>query len=368
MAVNYADERFQQVETEKQNALSEIEKTYSGLIDQSDAFYQNQIEASKQWEEQQKQLQQQQTDFALQQIEQQKEQERKDYIKEQSGAYVDWQKQSNQYGVNAEKIAAGGMTNTGFAESSQVSMYNTYQNRVAMARESFRGIIQDYNNAMTQAQMQNNAALAQIAYESMQKRLELELESFLHKSQLELALLGEKKETEQIYHARYQDVLAQINQENALAEQIRQYNASLAEEQRQFNASLAEQQRQFDLSHNGDPVIDSPVIDPPVITGSYSNSAYAKKAEMEDQKAQSTIKSTGSRKPVVTPFVGSTYKQATTYLEKYGILNKVASDLMTPSKWEHLKKNGSTAPSVRNYSSYNSYVTALCKAAVERWG
>ena len=251
MAVNYEDERFQQVETEKQNALSEIEKTYSGLIDQSDAFYQNQIEASKQWEEQQKELQQQQTDFALQQIEQQKEQERKNYIREQSGAYADWQKQSDQYGANAEKLAAAGMANTGFGESSQVAMYNAYQGRVAMARENYQGIIQDYNNAMTEARLQNNAALAQIAFESMQQRLELELQNFLHKSQLELDLLGKKQETEQIFHSRYQDVLAQINQENALAEQIRQHNATLAEQQRQFNASLAEEQRQFDVANSG---------------------------------------------------------------------------------------------------------------------
>jgi hypothetical protein len=33
--------------------------------------------------------------------------------------------------------------------------------------------------------------------------------------------------------------LAQINQENALAEQIRQYNASLAEEKRQYNETMA---------------------------------------------------------------------------------------------------------------------------------
>ena len=342
MAVNYEDERFQQVETEKQNALSEIEKTYSGLIDQSDAFYQNQIEASKQWEEQQKQLQQQQTDFALQQIEQQKEQERKDYIKEQSGAYVDWQKQSNQYGVNAEKIAAGGMTNTGFAESSQVSMYNTYQNRVAMARENYRGIIQDYNNAMTEARLQNNAALAQIAYESMQQRLELELESFLHKSQLELALLGEKKETEQIYHSRYQDVLAQINQENALAEQIRQYNASLAEEQRQFNASLAA--AGSGSSSDGG---ELPKI------GAGNGYSY--------QNSWETTKNSNL-------FTGSTYKEATAFLKKYGVLSKVATDLMSESKWNYLKQNGDKSNSVRMYGNYASYVRAFVNAAIEHWG
>ena len=58
-----------------------------------------------------------------------------------------------------------------------------------------------------------------------------------------------------MYYTRYQDVLRQINTENALAEEIRQYNESLAlekqklaEEQRQFNAQLAEEQRQFNTT------------------------------------------------------------------------------------------------------------------------
>ena len=363
MAVNYEDERFQKVEADKQNALSQIEQTYSGLIDQSDAFYQNQVDATKQWEEQQKQLQQEQTDFALEQIEQQKQKAEKDYIKEQSGAYVDWQKQSNQYGANAEKIAAAGLTGTGYSESSQVSMYNAYQSRLAAARENVQLIIQNYNNEMTEARLQNNAALAQIAYDSLQKQLELELQAFLHKSELQLQLETQKTQAEDRYYARYQDVLAQINQEQAMAEQIRQYNASLAEDQRQYNLSLAEQQRQFDALNGGN---DGGAV----ITGnlaSYSDSTYNKKAELEDQKAQSTIKGT-SAGTVVTPFVGTTYKQAVAYLEKYGILNKVASDLMTPSKWKYLKQNGSTDPSVSSYSSYKSYVTALCKAAVAKWG
>ena len=249
MAVNYEDERFQKVEADKQQALSQIEQTYSGLMDQSDAFYQNQAEATKQWEEQQKQLQQEQTDFALDQIEQQKQQAEKDYVREQSGAYVDWQKQSNQYGAEAEKMAAAGLAGSGFAESSQVAMYNAYQSRVATARENVQLIIQNYNNAMTEARLQNNAALAQIAYDSLQKQLELELQAFLHKSELELQLQTQKTQAEDRYHQQWQDVLAQINQENALAEQIRQFNASQAQNQAQFNASLAEEQRQFDVLH-----------------------------------------------------------------------------------------------------------------------
>lgn len=232
--IDYNDERFSKVESDKSAALSDLEQTYAGMINDSDKFYQAQIDASKEWADKQSQLQQEQTDFAIDQIEQQKEQAKKDYTKEQSGAYVDWQKQSNQYGVNSEEVAAGGMTNTGFAESSQVSMYNTYQNRVATARESYNRAVLNYDNAIKDARLQNNSALAEIAYNALQQQLELSLQGFQYKNTLLLEKANTKRDVENNYYLRYQDVLNQINTENAMAEEVRQFNESMAEDIRQF--------------------------------------------------------------------------------------------------------------------------------------
>lgn len=251
--INYDDQRFTQVEADKNTALSDLEQTYSGMIDQSDQYYQNMIDANKEWADRQTALQQEKTDFAIEKVEQQKELARKDYLKEQSGAYVDWQKQSNQYGANAEQMAAQGMAGTGYSESSQVSMYNTYQNRIATAREAYVRAVQNYDNSITEARLQNNSLLAEIAYNALQQQLELSLQGFQYKNQLILDKTKQKLEVDQMYYNRYQDVLQQINHENAMAEQIRQFNAQqaleqqkLAEQIRQFNASLAEDQRQFD--------------------------------------------------------------------------------------------------------------------------
>ena len=266
MAVNYDidynDQRFTQVESDKNVALNDLEKTYAGMIDKSDSYYQAQIDASQKWADRQAQLQQEKTDFAIEKIEQQKAQAQKDYTKEQSGAYVDWQKQSNQYGANAEQMAAQGLAGSGYSESSQVSMYNTYQNRVATAREVYSQAVLNYNNSITEARLQNNSLLAEIAYNALQQQLELSLQGFQYKNQLILDKTKQKIEVENIYYNRYQDVLDQINHENALAEQVRQYNESkalerekLAEQQRQYNetlalqkAQLAEEQRQYNES------------------------------------------------------------------------------------------------------------------------
>ena len=237
--INYEDERFGQVESDKNQAMTELEQTYGGMINESDKYYQAQIDASKQWADKQSQLQQEQTDFAIEQIEQQKDQAKKDYTKEQSGAYVDWQKQSNQYGANAEAMAAQGMQKTGFSESSQVSMYNTYQNRVAAARESYNNAVLNYNNAIKDARLQNNATLAEIAYQAFQQQLELSLQGFQYKNTLVLEQTKNKLEVDNMYYNRYLDVLNQINTENALAEEVRQYNESMAFEREQFEYQKA---------------------------------------------------------------------------------------------------------------------------------
>ena len=225
--INYDDQKFKDVETDKKNAISDLEKTYSGMINESDSYYQAQIDASKEWEKKQTELQNQQTDFAIQEIEQQKDQTKQDYTKEQSGAYTDWKKQSDPTGVRAEQIADMGMQNTGYSESSQVSMYNTYQNRVAVARESYNRAILNFNNSITQARLQNNSALAEIAYQALQQQLELSLQGFQYKNQLLLEQANKKTELEQMYHERWQDVLDQMNTENALAEEVRQFNEQM---------------------------------------------------------------------------------------------------------------------------------------------
>ena len=238
--VDYDDERFQQVDTDKNNALSDLEKTYSDMISNSDKYYQDKIDAVDKWEEKQTELQNQQTQNTIDQVNQQKDQAHKDYIKEQSGAYVDWQKQSNQYGAEAEKMASSGLLKTGYSESSQVSMYNTYQNRVATARESYNRAVLNYDNAIKDAQLQNSSVLAEIAYNALQQQLELSLQGFQYKNNLILEQASKKTELENTYYNRWLNVLNQINTENAMAEDVRQF-----EETQKFNEHQAQLDRDF---------------------------------------------------------------------------------------------------------------------------
>ena len=231
------DKRLTDVRNEEYNALSDLEKTYGDRIGQVDEYYDKLIQNSEAWADKQTELQNQQTDFTIEKIEQQKEQAQKDYIKEQSAAYVDWQKQSDPYGVQAEQTTAAGMNKTGYAETLQVSMYNTYQNRVATAREVIAQANLNFDNGIKEAKLQNSSILAEIHFNAYQEQLQLGLQSFQEQNQLLSELTDKKLQTKSLYQDKWKAILNQINTENALAEQQRQFDLSLAEEQRQFDAS-----------------------------------------------------------------------------------------------------------------------------------
>lgn len=248
MAVNYNDKRFAQVEADKQTAINNANKTYDNMINQTDAKYNELINATKDYATTQQQIQQENTDFAIEKIEQQKDKAERDYTKEQTGAYVDYQKATDQYGVNAEAMAQNGMSNTGFAETSKINAFTTYQNRYATARESYNQAVLNYDNAIKEAQLANNAQLAEIAFNSLKTQLEYSLQGFQYKNELLQTKLNTQIQLDSEYNNRYQQVLSQINTENALAEQIRQYNSTLAFQKQQAAQEQANWEKQFNLS------------------------------------------------------------------------------------------------------------------------
>ncbi len=410
---DYEDERVQAVTNPVDKMANEYNAKIDGMINNVDQYYTDLKNQSQEWADKQAQIQQDNTDFAIEKIEQQKDQAHKDYLKEQSGAYVDWQKQSNQYGVEAEKMASAGLKNTGFSESSQVSMYNTYQNRVATAREVMAQAKLNYDNNMKEAMLQNNAALAEIYANAYKEQLTLALEGFQYKNQLIIDQANKKIEFENTKWNRYQDILQQINTENALAEEVRQFNenqawqtaenqkdrdfkAQEAELDRTFQAKQAEiernfkaQQAELDRKHDKAMLEAQTAKEKELLKIQHQNDLAKLKKQQEYQMAQlnkqlanekailkykndlanssvSGVKGSssvgGAAKYVATSipiskttntFTGSSYKDAVAYLKQKGI---DGSGAMTESEWSRRKNANSTAAEVKNYSSYSAYI------------
>ena len=246
-SVNYDDERFEQVENERMQKEADLSETYNNMIDETDKYYNNRIDATKEYAQQQSELQQANTDFAIQQIEQEKEQAQKDYTKEQKGAYTDYMKKTKS---DAQNMANSGLRNTGYSESSEVSIYNTYQNRVATAKDSLNRSLLSFNNSIQQARLANNERLAEIAYNSLQTENQLSQQAFEYKNTLILQRESELERVNELYYQRYQDVIGQINNEIALQMEIDRIDREYDQWIKEFNERNRQWLAEFDEQHN----------------------------------------------------------------------------------------------------------------------
>jgi hypothetical protein len=257
--------QLSELEVNRQNDLTQLNQQYQNAITETEQAYkqaadQYTIDANDGRTTAVEQLMETQTaltEQAVKEIEQQREQSEKDYIKEQAGAYADWQKQSDAYGVNAEKMASNGLTRSGYSESSQVQMYSDYQSRVSTARDVFKRAELNFTNAIANARLQNNAALAQIALDAFQRQSEIALAGLTAKNGLLSEWTSQKLAVNTRYDNKYQTILDQIYREEQMqlerdkmqldadlayarmAQDAAQHSASLAQSQAQFEAGLA---------------------------------------------------------------------------------------------------------------------------------
>lgn len=107
----------------------------------------------------------------------QKEEYQREAEKESRGLYTDYVKQSGAYGVEAERRAENGLANSGYAESSQVRMYNQYQENVTEVMNTLTRSKADVdfqiNQAYQSADIQKAQQQAQLYMQKMQLALQM---------------------------------------------------------------------------------------------------------------------------------------------------------------------------------------------------
>lgn len=289
MAVNYNDKRFAKVEADKKTAINNANKTYDSMANQTDAKYNEIINATKDYAKTQQELQQKNTDFEVERVNQQREQAEKDYTKEQTAAYTDYQKATDQYGVGAEQRAKNGMNNTGYAESSKINAFTSYQNRYSTARETFNRAALNYDNSIKEIKLANNSKLAEIAFNALKTQLEYSLQGFQYKNELLKSKLNTQIQLDSEYNNRYQQVLSQINTENSLAEQIRQYNTSMAYQKQRDAVSDAHWQKTYNATYGSG-------SSSKLSSGSSKKSSSSKSSSGSSKLSNSSSKSKSSSK------------------------------------------------------------------------
>ena len=241
--VNRNDETLQKLDNTKNTLINEAQANYNKVSSGAEDKYNELIEASKNYGEQQAEITQQQTNQTIAEINQNKDKVEKDYIKEQKAGYADYAKQTNAYGTNAEIQASAGLQGSGFSESSKISAYNTYQNRYATAREVYNQAVLNYNNQIAQAQIQNNAQLAEIAFNSLQTQLQLALEGFQYQNELLNNLFNQKLNVstsyDNLWQSQYNTLLGEAQFNEQMAYQRERDAIADSQWQQQFNLSRA---------------------------------------------------------------------------------------------------------------------------------
>ena len=147
------------------NPYAELEQKYANNINQQNDLLNQQSNIQT---EQSKAN----TEQVVNEIEQQRKYAQQDCNKEARGAYQDYKKLTNPYGVQAENVFSNGLGNSGYSETSKLNVYNTYQNRYATARESTDRLMEDFNNQITQAKLSGNKELAEIALNKLQTQMD----------------------------------------------------------------------------------------------------------------------------------------------------------------------------------------------------
>jgi len=95
-----------------------------------------------------------------------------------SGLYTDYQKEVNQYGVQADAQARKGLANSGYAETSRVNLYNTYQKNVTETVNTANQLKADFDFQMAQAMQEGNIAKAQNKLNLYQQQLQLAVQEY----------------------------------------------------------------------------------------------------------------------------------------------------------------------------------------------
>ena len=175
--------------------------------------------------EQQKIEQNKIIDTGLEKVQNEVNRQKEDYDREATknakALYSDYRKQSNPYGATAENLASQGLNKSGYAESSQVNLYNNYQKNVTT-------LITETNKLKADADFQMNQAFLDADIQKAQNALAI------YQQQAQLALTEYN-----LRYQKYRDDVSDSQWERSYQLQQQQAQQSQANWEREYQLSLA---------------------------------------------------------------------------------------------------------------------------------
>lgn len=193
----------------------------AGTYEDIDNLMSNQNEMLDRQQELQDQIVDKGLQKAQNEVDRQKQELDETANKQGKALYQEYKKQSNPYGATQEQLASQGLNNSGYAESSQVRLYNEYQRNVT-------NLLTETNKLKAEADFNMNQAYIDADIQKAQNSLAL----YQQKAQL---LLTEYD----LRYQKYRDDVADSQWERQFAFQQQQAELSQSNWERQYALSLA---------------------------------------------------------------------------------------------------------------------------------
>lgn len=149
-----------------------------------------------------------QTEMNVAELERNKLEVEKEADKTNKALYAEYRKASNPYGATAENLASQGLGKSGYAETTQTNLYNTYQRNITDTLNNARDLKADFDFQISKARQTGDITLAQNALEIYNQKMQLLTQEY------EL-----KNNREQFLYQKEQNALAQSNWEKEWAYQ-----------------------------------------------------------------------------------------------------------------------------------------------------
>lgn len=145
------------------------------IYDQQLAQLKANQEQQNTWLAESKKIQEQnvaaQQEAAIANINKQKTEADTTLAKQKTGAYVDYMKAINPYGITRENAVSQGLGNAGYSETAMANLFNTFQTTVTAAVESTKKIKSDFDTQINQAILEANSQLAEIAVNNYEQQM-----------------------------------------------------------------------------------------------------------------------------------------------------------------------------------------------------
>lgn len=225
--------------------------------------------------QQQQDITNKQTALNVAELERNKQEIDKDVDKTNKALYAEYRKATNPYGQNAENLASRGLGNSGYAETIQTNLFNTYQKNVTDTLNNARNLKSDFDFQISKARQTGDITLAQNALAIYNQKMQLLTKEY------EL-----RNNKEQFLYQKDQDALAQSNWEKEYAMQQNQWQQTFDYQKQRDAVTDSQWQKEYDLSKKA--------------SASSSRKSSSRSTSSKNSEEQVVVTDVSQEKPKVT--------------------------------------------------------------------